>query len=45
MEVEDVAGVGFTSRRTTEQQGHLAIGHGLLGQVVVHDEACLPLLR
>ena len=44
MEVEDVAGVGFTSRRTTEQQGHLAIGHSLLGQVVVHDEGVLAVV-
>ena len=44
MEVEHVAGVGFTSRRTTEQQGHLAIGHRLLGQVVVHDEGVLAVV-
>ena len=44
VEVEDVAGVGFTSRRTTEQQGHLAIGHSLLGQVVVHDEGVLAVV-
>ena len=38
MQVEDVARIGFTSRRTTQQQGDLAISPGLLGQVVVDDE-------
>lgn len=33
--------VGFTSRRTTEQQGHLAIQASPFGQVVVHDEGVL----
>src|SRR5690606_32575885 len=37
-EIEHVARVGFTSRRTTQQQGNLAVGNGLLGQVVVHDQ-------
>src|SRR5690606_39642688 len=27
VEVEHVTGVGFTSRRTTQQQGDLAVGH------------------
>ncbi len=38
MEVEDVAREGFTARRTTQQQGHLAVGHGLLGQIVIDDQ-------
>ncbi len=38
MEIEHVARVGFTSRRTTQQQGNLAIGHGLLGQIVIDDQ-------
>ena len=38
MEVEDVARIGFTSRRTAKQQRDLAVGPGLLRQVVVDDE-------
>src|SRR5215475_1554273 len=38
MQVEDVARVGFATRRTAQQQRHLAIGHRLLGQIVVHDQ-------
>ena len=38
MQVEDVARIGFPARRTAKQQGHLAIGDGLLGQVVVDDD-------
>ena len=44
MQVEHVAGEGFTSRRTTEQQGHLAISHGLLGKVIVNDEGVLAVV-
>ena len=36
--VEDVAGIGLTSRRTAEQQGHLPVGLGLLGQIIVNDQ-------
>src|SRR5690606_34274702 len=39
VQVEDVARVGFTARRTAQQQRHLAISHGLLGQVVIDDQA------
>ena len=39
VEVEDVTGVGLTTGRTTEEQGHLAVSDGLLGQVVVDDES------
>ena len=38
MEIEHVARVGFAARRTAQQQGDLAISHGLLGQVVVDDQ-------
>jgi len=37
MVVEDIARVRFTSRRTAQQQGDLAIGCGLFGQVVIDD--------
>ena len=39
VEIEHVARVGFTARRTAQQQGDLAVGNGLLGQVVVHDQS------
>ncbi len=38
MEIEHVARIGFTSRRTTQQQGYLAVRHSLLGQIVIHDQ-------
>ena len=38
MQVEDVARVSFASRRTTKGQRHLAVGHRLLGQVIIDDE-------
>ena len=38
MQIEHVAGIGLASGRAAKQQRHLAIGHGLLGQIVVeHD--------
>src|SRR5690606_39122825 len=41
VQVEDVTGVGFTAGRTTQQQGHLTVGPGLFGQVVINDEGIL----
>ncbi len=41
VEIEHVAGVGFAARRTAQQQRNLAVGHGLLGQVVVNDQRIL----
>src|SRR5690606_6237813 len=38
VQVEHVARVRFTARRTAQQQRHLAVGPGLLGQVVIDDE-------
>ena len=37
VEVEHVAGVGLAAGRAAQQQRHLAVGDGLLGQVVVGD--------
>src|SRR6478735_3861991 len=37
MQIEHVAGIGLASGRPAEQQRHLAIGDGLLGQVVVEN--------
>jgi hypothetical protein len=43
VEVEDVTGVGLTTRGTTEKQRHLTVGDGLLGQIVVDDESVLAI--
>ena len=45
VQVEDVAGVGLTTRRPAQQQRQLAVGLGLLGQVVVDDEGVLAVLH
>ena len=41
VQIEHVTGIGFTTWRTTEQQGELAIRHGLLGQVVINHQRVL----
>ena len=41
MEVEDIAGVGFATGGTTQDERHFAIGHGLLREVVVDYEGVL----
>ena len=38
MDVKNIAGEGFASGRTAQQQGQLTIGARVLGQVVVHDQ-------
>ena len=43
--VEDVAGIGLTTGRTTEQQRHLAVSGSLLGQVVVDHQGGLALVH
>ena len=37
MQIEHVTRIGFAARRAAQQQRHLAIGHGLLGKIVIHD--------
>jgi hypothetical protein len=44
VEVENVTGVGLTSGGTTQQQGHLTVGDGLLGQIVVNDQGVLAIV-
>jgi len=44
MVVEDVSGESLSSRRTPQQQGDLAIGHGLFGKVIVDDQRVLGLV-
>src|SRR5690554_4102602 len=38
VQIENVTRVCFTSWRTTQQQGDLTVGNGLLGQVIVYDQ-------
>mmetsp|Transcript_24779 Transcript_24779/g.45972 ORF Transcript_24779/g.45972 Transcript_24779/m.45972 type:complete len:512 (+) Transcript_24779:271-1806(+) len=44
VEVEDISGVGLTTRRTTEQQRHLTVGNGLLGKIIVEDHSMLSVV-
>ena len=41
VEVEHITGVGLTTRGTAEEQGHLAVGNGLLGKIVKDDQGVL----
>ncbi len=45
MQVEDVTRVGLAARRATQQQRHGAVGLGLLGQVVEHDQDVLAVVH
>jgi hypothetical protein len=45
VQVEHVAGIRLAARRAAQQQRHLAVGLGLLGEVVVHDERVLAVLH
>ena len=38
VQVEDVTRVGFAARRAAERERHLAVGDGLLGEVVVDQQ-------
>ena len=38
VQIEHVARIGFAARRAAQQQRHLAIGDGLLGEIVVDDQ-------
>merc|ERR1711943_33184 len=43
--VEDVAGVGLTTGRTTQQERHLAVSSSLLGKIVVDHQGGLALVH
>ena len=45
VQVEHVTRVGFTPRRTAQQQRHRAVGFGLLGQVIKHNQHVLALVH
>ena len=44
VEIEDIAGVGFAARRTAEQERDFAIGHGVLGEIVVDHQRVLAVV-
>ena len=39
VKVEDITGEGLTTRRASQQERHLAVSDGLLGEIVVNDQA------
>jgi hypothetical protein len=41
MEIENITGVGLTTRGSSEKQGHLSVGNSLFGQIVVDDQGVL----
>jgi len=44
VEVEDITWVGFAAGWATEEEGHLTVGDGLLGQVIVEDHGMLAVV-
>lgn len=44
MEIEDVSGVGLSAGGSSEEEGHLSVGDGLLGEIVVDDETVLAVV-
>jgi hypothetical protein len=44
VQIEDVSRIRLTSRRPPENQGQLAIGRGLLGEIVVDTKRRLAFL-
>ena len=41
VEIEDITWVSLTTGRSSEQKGHLTVGDGLLGEIVIDDEGVL----
>ena len=41
VEIEDITRVSLTTRRTSEKKGHLTVGDGLLGKIVIDDKSVL----
>jgi hypothetical protein len=44
VEVENIAWIGFSPGRTTEQERHLTVGYSLLGQVIVDDKGMFAIV-
>ena len=44
MEIEDITGVGLSAGGSSQKERHLSVGDGLLGEIVVDDEAVLAVV-
>ncbi len=44
MQIENVAWVSFTARRTTKQKRHLTVSNSLLGKIVIADQSVLAIV-
>jgi hypothetical protein len=38
MEIEDITGVSFTTRGSSQKERHLSVGNSLLGKIVIDDK-------
>ena len=45
MQVEDISGVGFTSRTSSEKKRQGTVGHSMLGQIIINNQNVLPLMH
>lgn len=39
VEIEDISWIGFSSWGSSQEKGHLSVGDGLFGEIVVDDES------
>ena len=44
VEIEDITGVGLTTRGASEEERHLSVGDGLLGEIVIDNEGVLAVV-
>jgi hypothetical protein len=44
VEIEDITGVGLTTGGSSEEERHLSVGDGLLGEIVVDNEGVLAVV-
>jgi hypothetical protein len=44
VEIEDITGVGLTTGGTSEEEGHLSVSDGLLGEIVIDDQGVLAVV-
>jgi hypothetical protein len=44
MEIEDITGVSFTTRGSSQKERHLSVGNSLLGKIVIDDESMLAII-
>ena len=44
MEIEDITGVGLTTGGSSEEERHLSVGDGLLGEIVIDNQGVLAVV-